>query len=165
MPAQQLRFINKLGFDPNRFLNATLMTAAETGPDANWDANFKQMRTELMADATFLAKTSPQIKFFLNKSEDRWRVSWIGASQIVHGTLVDAVATIKPDMQEPVTFEVTGDSRLPKPNSSLLDLCQYPVFTILHLKELVGIQDPKDLNATSAQVAELIKRRDELDAD
>ena len=164
MPAQQLKLINKLGFDPKALMDNNLLSLAESGPAASWDANFKQMRDDLIADGGFMSQTTPAAKFFVKENENRWRVSWIGASQIVHGTMLDAAATITPDMEEP-TFHVTLGSRLPKPNASLLDLCQYPVFTILHLKALIGLQEPPELEKAATRVAELIAKRDELDND
>jgi hypothetical protein len=50
MPAQQLKLINKLGFDPKALMDNNLLSLADSGPAANWDANFKQMRDDLIAD-------------------------------------------------------------------------------------------------------------------
>lgn len=163
-PKQHIKFIKKLKYEAEHFLDQEQMKLAESVIDYDGDANFTTMRERLMNDERFLtAASQPSVKFYLNEAVNRWNLNWILPSQVVHGTLMDLIAASKLD---PESASVTGelDSLRPHPNGELLDSCQFAIFAAYHVELSFALAKSEDRNKLAVVLTNALKSASSMDA-
>ena len=159
-PKKHLRLVKRLLYDPEIVLTPEILAFAATVGDVNWDDNFKQMRLDLVNDSAFVKRTDYAAKFVLQNTDDRWRMHWVIPSQVVHGTLMDLFSVVRP---EDGVMNVSLDSNLPGSIGRLLDMCQFPINTVLYLRDSLGAVEPSGLNDLAKLVSVLMNSAESLD--